>query len=83
MKLLDYLREKGLTQQQFGDLIGRSQQAVARYCAARVPDSDTMKLILAASGGAVTPNDFYDLPVGIGSDPGAERQVEQGQGAAA
>ena len=62
MKLRVYLDEKGLTQQQFADLVGCSQQSVARYCAGRVPDEGTMTEIFRVTEGRVEPNDFYDLP---------------------
>lgn len=63
MKLADWLREQGLTQEAFGRRIEVQPQSVYRYCSGkRVPDDDVMRRIIAATDGAVTPNDFFGLP---------------------
>lgn len=63
MKLREYLSAKTLTANEFGRRIGVSQAAVTRYASgARIPEPKTMRRIVEATGGAVTPNDFYDLP---------------------
>jgi len=62
MKLKEYLALAGLTATEFGHLIGVSQAAVTRYASgARIPETQTMGRIVEATGGTVTPNDFYDL----------------------
>lgn len=62
MTLKDWLAEHSLTPNQFGQTIGRSSEAVRRYVNGdRIPDRVTMPLIVTATDGAVTPNDFFDL----------------------
>ena len=62
MKLRDWLKARAVTQDAFGERIGRSQQAVSRYCDGRVPDKETIRRIHAATDGEVGPPDWYDLP---------------------
>lgn len=64
MRLSDWLRDNDITPAEFGRRIGaRSRMTVPRYLdGSRKPDGETMAAIYAATGGAVTPNDFYDLP---------------------
>ena len=40
-----------------------SVPAVQKYRTGRVPKADRMRAIFAVTGGWVTANDFYDLPV--------------------
>lgn len=62
MKLREWLDENGVTNPAFGERIGRSAEAVRRYAIGdRIPDKETMPLIVVATGGGVTPNDFFDL----------------------
>jgi transcriptional regulator with XRE-family HTH domain len=59
MKLAEYLKDKGLTDQAFAGLIGRSRTSVSRLRRNETrPDWKTVERIHVASGGAVTPNDF-------------------------
>jgi transcriptional regulator with XRE-family HTH domain len=59
MKLSDYLSENGLTQAQFAQLVGASQQAVAMWVIGdRTPRAAQMRKVKDATGGTVTPNDF-------------------------
>lgn len=61
MRLDDYLSAHKLTEQQFADLLGISQQAVHRYRRGkRIPDSKIMRRIVQATNGAVSANDFFD-----------------------
>lgn len=60
-KLSEHLRQTGESQKAFAERIGKNQAAVSRYCNGRIPDKETMKAIVAATGGAVTPNDFYGV----------------------
>lgn len=63
MKLGDWRREKGLTQQDVADAIECVLPTVARYEAgSRVPEQDAMRRIFVFTRGAVRPDDFYDLP---------------------
>lgn len=62
MKFRDWLKQVGYTQAEYGRLKGKPQQTIARYCADRIPDRQMMVTIYRDSHGAVTPNDFYDLP---------------------
>jgi hypothetical protein len=46
----------------FGERIKRSAEAVRRYAAGeRIPDKETMPLIVSETRGAVTPNDFFAI----------------------
>lgn len=63
MKLSDFIDAQGLTASQFGVRIGVSRGAALRYATgARIPHPEIMARIYVVTGGAVTPNDFYDLP---------------------
>lgn len=62
MKLADYLKSNDLTEKDFGDLIGKSQAAVNRYCQGeRIPGKDVMTRIVTVTGGQVQPNDFFGV----------------------
>jgi transcriptional regulator with XRE-family HTH domain len=62
MKLRDYRVQNNLTQSQLGNLIGISAVAICRYENGVKPKPDVMSKIVEITQGAVTPNDFYDLP---------------------
>ena len=63
MTLADYLRTRTLNGAEFGRQIGASRSAVARWLkGARIPNTAQMRAIMAATGGAVTPNDFLGEP---------------------
>lgn len=60
--LSDYLKHRGLSQAAFGQLIDEPQQAVQRYASGRyVPRREAMLKIFEATGGKVTPNDFFGI----------------------
>ena len=60
--LADYLRDHKLTPTEFGRTIGVSSEAVRRYRdGTRIPERETMALIVEATKSAVTPNDFYGV----------------------
>ncbi|MBB4154142.1 transcriptional regulator with XRE-family HTH domain [Sphingomonas jinjuensis] len=62
MTLKEWLEDKGMTGPQFATRIGRSSEAVRRYVAGeRIPDRDTMPLVVKETSGAVTPNDFFGI----------------------
>jgi len=68
MLLADWIRANGLNMSSFGRSICERPMTIARYCLPaghvhrRIPKEGTMRKIVAATGGAVTPNDFYGLP---------------------
>lgn len=65
MRLADWRKQNGYTQQQLADELDTAQSWIAlieRANDAKVPSADLMKRIYLLSRGAVTPNDFYDLP---------------------
>lgn len=60
MTLGDWLRQNALSPAEFARRIGRPQATIQRYVAGkRIPEPAIMNLIVDATGGAVTPNDFY------------------------
>jgi len=60
MQLDAYLKLHSIKRAHFARSIGRSKAAVTRYASGQqVPDSQTLRLILQATGGAVMPNDFF------------------------
>lgn len=62
MKLSAWLEREGIGNGIFGTRIGRSAEAVRRYASGeRIPDRDTMPLIVRETSGDVMPADFYDL----------------------
>jgi transcriptional regulator with XRE-family HTH domain len=63
MQLSDYLKENELTDEAFGEKIGRDRSSVYRLKNSQTkPTADVLQAIVNATGGAVTPNDFFDLP---------------------
>ncbi|MGC2853931.1 helix-turn-helix domain-containing protein [Novispirillum sp. DQ9] len=70
MKLADYMKVHGLGPSEMARRLKVSHATVSRYRDGdRVPEPDVMRRIVEETGGAVLPNDFYDLP----SDPEADR----------
>ena len=63
MKLASYIASSGMTDTTFAKLIGRAHSTVSRIRrGVAMPDPDTMTAIFIATNGAVSPNDFFDLP---------------------
>ena len=61
MKLGDYLSEQQLSLEAFAGRIGAHKSSVYHYVhGMRWPHADIMRRIVAATHGAVTPNDFLD-----------------------
>jgi hypothetical protein len=59
-KLMVWLKDKPMTEEEFGFLVGASQAAVSRYCLGqRVPRGRIMQAISMATNGEIEPNDFY------------------------
>ena len=72
MKLGKWLEAKGLKPADFAPRIERTAEAVRRYAAGeRIPDRETMPLIVRETAGEVTPNDFFDLPETARAEPAA------------
>jgi transcriptional regulator with XRE-family HTH domain len=72
MKLQHYLVSKETTQAEFARRIRVKPPTVCRYVKGeRIPEPDVMRRIYAATDGNVTANDFMDLLMAIGADPGA------------
>jgi len=84
MRLSDYLREKKTTAVAFADRIGRAPSTVTRILSGQhTPDAATMRAIIEATDGAVSPNDFFDLPGGApppDADGGSDPQNGQADG---
>lgn len=64
MKLAGYMSEHALTYAEFARRIGSAHaRTVERYAKGHQrPNAMMMAAIVRATGGAVTPNDFFDLP---------------------
>lgn len=65
MRIAEWRKEQGQTQQQLADQLQTAQSWIAlieRAHDPKVPAPDLMRRIYALTRGAVTPNDFYDLP---------------------
>lgn len=63
MKLSEWRKARGLSQQQVADLLKIGQSRVHRIENGQVmPRPPTVIAIIEMTGGAVTANDFYDLP---------------------
>lgn len=60
MKLIEFLVQNAVKQNEFATRIGEKTSRVNKYCLGqRIPRPDVMRKIFAATGGAVTPNDFF------------------------
>lgn len=69
MLLKDWLSANDVSNSAFGERIGRTAEAVRRYAAGeRIPDRETMPLIMEETAGQVTANDFF----GIEQSPSSE-----------
>lgn len=62
MTLDDWLKRNNVTETAFAERIGSSQASVNRYRKGRVPESAIMRRIIIATKGAVTANDFFNVP---------------------
>ena len=63
MKLAIYLQVNEIKQRDFAAALGVAQGQVSDWCSGRkIPSRENMQRIVAYTGGAVMPNDFYDLP---------------------
>lgn len=68
MRLEDWRQQQGLTIRQLARRLGTAAETVRCACLPpshrdqRIPRAGLMETIHVVTGGAVTPNDFYDLP---------------------
>lgn len=61
--LKNFLGKNNLTVSDLASRLGVSYAAAYRYVSgARIPSAEMMTRLYEATGGAVTPNDFYNLP---------------------
>lgn len=63
MKLADWRNAAGMSQEQLAAELGVDKATIFRWeSGTRDPGRDYKRRIFTMSGGAVQPNDFYDLP---------------------
>lgn len=65
VRLAEWRQAEGLTQSELADRLGIKQcnvSQIERSGATQVPSRAVMRRIWILTGGAVSPNDFYDLP---------------------
>jgi transcriptional regulator with XRE-family HTH domain len=63
MKLGEYLKGTGTTQEAFAALLGEKQWVVSRWVTGkRMPGKEKIRRIFGATQGEVDANAFYDLP---------------------
>jgi transcriptional regulator with XRE-family HTH domain len=80
MKLKDYLTQRKITSSAFAKVIGVETSTVTRLASGEtVPSPRVMRAIIAATGGLVTPNDFFNLPSSDGGDVGPEPDASKKQ----
>lgn len=61
MKLIDFMKQSGMSNEVFGARIGVSAESVRLYLAGRrMPRRDTLLKIAEVSGGLVTANDLVE-----------------------
>ena len=62
MNLASFLKSKAISDSDFADRVGVSRQAIHRYKnGERIPEKPVLSKIYKVTGGAVTPNDFFDM----------------------
>lgn len=63
MKLATWRKLKGLSQADLAETLGLSNRvSVARYEGGRKPDAEVLQKIIDVTEGAVTANDWFDVP---------------------
>lgn len=66
MQLAEYLKSQGISDDDFGQMIGVTRQAVHRYKTFdRFPERPVLAKIFEITGGAVAPNDFLQTSEGL------------------
>lgn len=64
MTIPEYLKKHNLTQEQFGTMIGKSQQLVSGYCTGQlVPPRATALKIITVSKGEITLEDLWHTKI--------------------
>ena len=62
MTIDEFLSGRHIASAAFAERVGATRQAVARWRSGeRIPSPGLMVRIVAATAGAVTPNDFFDI----------------------
>lgn len=72
MHLSTYLKQHDLTESEFAERIGSTQQTVNRICRGTIPRRETLKRIVEETAGAVGWEDFNPLMRPIDADPTRE-----------
>lgn len=63
MKLIDYMKLHGKTDQDIAAAVGKTPSGVRKWMyGERIPRPDQMRKITEITGGEVTANDFFDEP---------------------
>lgn len=79
MKLAEWKKIQGLTNQELGQMLGAETETARSWVAGEViPRPEKMRLIHEITDGAVTANDFYDLPVAASSADASPRPEAAG-----
>lgn len=64
MNLADFIQSKGMRRSAFAASIGVSPTIITQWCAGDAwPSAEMAERIYAATGGAVTPNDFLQARI--------------------
>lgn len=69
--LRTWRKAKDLSRAELGELVGVTAVAIGRYENGRVPDANVLQKIIDVSGGAVTANDFFEVPGSVLQEQGA------------
>lgn len=73
--LARYLFNHEMTGLEFATLLGCSPASVSQWISGiQIPQSKFMQAIIDITGGEVTPNDFFSIPLGTGDEPTTEPQ---------
>ncbi len=76
MRLQEYLDHKNITASQFASTIGRAVSTVTRIANGQaMPEPETMAKIVAATGGAVQPNDLFLSAMQFDGESGSVNDV--------
>jgi len=76
MRLSEYLRVNEVTLADFAGQVGRSAATISRIArGVNDPDAETLRQIVRATNGAVTPNDFFGF-----DPPAADAPTRDGTG---
>lgn len=63
MRLAEYLSENNLTHERFAEIVGVSRPTVTHWLrGGRIPEFQHLQRVIEVTSGAVTANDFINLP---------------------